>query len=97
MRCVMSDTKRPRICCGKCPEVVSGGFDCTCAGNPRCPSGARCRCGHYALDHHGVDRDPHQGGCFGAGGWSGSRISKCVCTLTAGDVPAAALGIEVRE
>ncbi|AID58866.1 hypothetical protein PBI_GAIA_46 [Mycobacterium phage Gaia] len=25
-------------CCGKCPEIVGGGIDCTCAGNPRCPN-----------------------------------------------------------
>lgn len=25
-------------CCGACPEIVGGGIDCTCAGNPRCPN-----------------------------------------------------------
>lgn len=28
---------RPDGCCGACPAVVGGGYDCTCAGNPRCP------------------------------------------------------------
>lgn len=28
---------RPPECCGVCPEVVSGGYDCTCRDNPRCP------------------------------------------------------------
>ena len=31
-------TERPPDCCGVCPETVSGGDDCTCAGNPRCPN-----------------------------------------------------------
>lgn len=29
--------KRPIGCCGVCPPIVGGGYDCTCAGNPRCP------------------------------------------------------------
>jgi hypothetical protein len=34
---------RPDECCGVCPGIVGGGYDCTCTGNPRCPkfSGAR--------------------------------------------------------
>lgn len=28
---------RPSGCCGKCPLTTSGTYDCTCAGNPRCP------------------------------------------------------------
>lgn len=27
---------RPKECCGKCPETISGGYDCTCEDNPRC-------------------------------------------------------------
>ena len=27
---------RPATCCGKCPPVAGGGYDCTCDGNPRC-------------------------------------------------------------
>lgn len=27
---------RPAACCGKCPPIVGGGYDCTCEGNPRC-------------------------------------------------------------
>ena len=27
---------RPDECCGKCPPISRGGYDCTCAGNPRC-------------------------------------------------------------
>lgn len=27
---------RPDQCCGKCPPIVGGGYDCTCEGNPRC-------------------------------------------------------------
>lgn len=27
---------RPEECCGVCPPIVSGGYDCTCKGNPRC-------------------------------------------------------------
>lgn len=29
-------TSRPTYCCGKCPEIARGGYDCTCRGNPRC-------------------------------------------------------------
>lgn len=29
---------RPEGCCGECPEIVGGGYDCTCADNPRCPN-----------------------------------------------------------
>ena len=27
---------RPATCCGKCPPIAGGGYDCTCEGNPRC-------------------------------------------------------------
>lgn len=27
---------RPDHCCGRCPGIVGGGYDCTCEGNPRC-------------------------------------------------------------
>ena len=30
---------RPFGCCGKCPPIEGGGYDCTCEGNPRCPMG----------------------------------------------------------
>ena len=30
--------ERPPDCCGVCPPIVRGGYDCTCAGNPRCPN-----------------------------------------------------------
>lgn len=29
---------RPDGCCGVCPPILGGGYDCTCSGNPRCPS-----------------------------------------------------------
>lgn len=32
---------RPPYCCGKCPELARGGYDCTCKGNPRCPKATR--------------------------------------------------------
>lgn len=28
--------QRPQYCCGKCPPVSGGGYDCTCRGNERC-------------------------------------------------------------
>jgi hypothetical protein len=28
--------QRPAGCCGKCPPIAGGGYDCTCEGNPRC-------------------------------------------------------------
>lgn len=27
---------RPGTCCGACPPIAGGGWDCTCPGNPRC-------------------------------------------------------------
>ncbi|GAA4756242.1 hypothetical protein [Gordonia alkaliphila] len=30
-------TDRPDGCCGVCPGIVGGGYDCTCADNPDCP------------------------------------------------------------
>jgi len=27
---------RPAGCCGVCPPIAGGGYDCTCEGNPRC-------------------------------------------------------------
>lgn len=32
----IEDDPRPDSCCGKCPPIVGGGYDCTCDGNPRC-------------------------------------------------------------
>ncbi len=29
--------RRPAECCGVCPEILGGGYDCTCLDNPRCP------------------------------------------------------------
>lgn len=34
----MNEEPRPEGCCGKCPPIVGGGYDCTCADNPRCPN-----------------------------------------------------------
>lgn len=28
---------RPPECCGVCPGIEGGGYDCTCPDNPRCP------------------------------------------------------------
>ena len=27
---------RPDGCCGTCPPILGGGYDCTCTDNPRC-------------------------------------------------------------
>lgn len=32
-------TERPSYCCGKCPPIAGGGYDCTCRGNPQCATG----------------------------------------------------------
>lgn len=45
----------------------------------------KCGCGHDAIDHHGVDHHPMNGGCFGAG--SGRVTPKCPCTHTCSTVP----------
>lgn len=31
-----ANVERPAACCGKCPPIAGGGYDCTCEGNPRC-------------------------------------------------------------
>lgn len=31
---------RPDYCCGRCPGIVGGGYDCTCLDNPRCSVGS---------------------------------------------------------
>lgn len=36
---------RPEGCCGKCPPLARGGYDCTCKGNPRCINSQRKRPG----------------------------------------------------
>lgn len=28
---------RPEGCCGVCPAIAGGGYDCTCEDNPHCP------------------------------------------------------------
>lgn len=32
----MNEDPRPDGCCGKCPPLIRGGYDCTCRGNERC-------------------------------------------------------------
>ena len=73
---------RPDYCCGRCPEVVSGGVDCTCKDNPRC-RGVICECGHGALDHHGTDgRMRRDAGCQ----TNTRRDDWCRCPYTAPEV-----------
>lgn len=36
----IKDEPRPDTCCGKCPPIVGGGYDCTCEGNPKCRCGS---------------------------------------------------------
>lgn len=31
---------RPSSCCGVCPPIAGGGWDCTCEGNIRCQTAA---------------------------------------------------------
>lgn len=35
------DDSRPDYCCGVCPPIVGGGYDCTCRDTPRCPNYVR--------------------------------------------------------
>jgi len=30
-------TERPTYCCGTCPGIHGGGYDCTCLNNKNCP------------------------------------------------------------
>ena len=34
-------TDRNPDCCGACPPIEGGGYDCTCKGNPHCPKSTR--------------------------------------------------------
>lgn len=46
-----------------------------------------CTCGHPAVEHHGQDRSPLNGGCFANGsGFDWSPVPKCRCTKTCADV-----------
>ncbi|WP_154646334.1 hypothetical protein [Timonella senegalensis] len=31
-------TPRPDHCCGNCPELARGGYDCTCLHTSACPN-----------------------------------------------------------
>lgn len=33
----MTDNLRPPYCCGKCPPIEGGGYDCTCLFVKECP------------------------------------------------------------
>lgn len=71
---------RPTYCCGVCPEMARGGYDCTCLGNPRCKGPVCPDCGHPALDHHGTDgRERRDSGCQ----TNTMRTDWCRCPLTA--------------
>lgn len=52
---------RPAGCCGKCPPIVGGGYDCTCEDNPRCiaqpkPTAAEVLAVHPVDDYDGEGR-----------------------------------------
>ena len=32
----VEEETRPDECCGVCPPILGGGYDCTCKDNPRC-------------------------------------------------------------
>ena len=59
---------RPAICCGKCPPIVGGGYDCTCEGNPKC----RCGSVRFGYPDHICTKPPRHEGPHGYAGvfWS---------------------------
>ena len=78
---------RPDGCCGTCPPIRGGGYDCTCADNPRCNAnhadridreGDRwvwcARCGGLRMDGHGM----HKSGI----GWTAAEIDEDCGPLT---------------
>ena len=78
---------RPAYCCGVCPEMARGGYDCTCFGNPRCKGPVCPDCGHPALDHHGTDgRERRDSGCQ----INTMHTDWCRCPLTATEAAAIA-------
>ena len=38
---------RPDGCCGTCPPILGGGYDCTCVDNPRCDANKADRIDRY--------------------------------------------------
>ena len=46
----MNHAPRPDLCCGVCPPTVSGGYDCTCMDNPRCPKHLEATISQYRKD-----------------------------------------------
>ena len=64
---------RPVACCGKCPPIVGGGYDCTCEGNPRCGRRGRrrplrCRLGWHAYHYRiAYDNGPTYDECARCG------------------------------
>ena len=80
---------RPAGCCGVCPPIVGGGYDCTCVDNPhpRCEANKADR-----IDRHGTrwvwcDRcegfRPYFHGQHGSGyGWSAAEIDERYGPLT---------------
>lgn len=49
---------RPPECCGMCPPIMGGGYDCTCTVNPNCPNLLRAiaRAHVYHECHESVTR-----------------------------------------
>ena len=47
---------RPAGCCGTCPPTLGGGYDCTCADNPRCDANHTDRIDRYGSRWFWCDR-----------------------------------------
>lgn len=84
---------RPAGCCGACPPILGGGYDCTCADNPRCDANKADRydcdgdpwvwcdeCGGFRMSYH-KEHDA-------AMGWPAYRIYERYGPLTFAPRPA---------
>lgn len=84
---------RPAGCCGACPPILGGGYDCTCVDNPRCDANKADRidrdgdrwvwcdgCGGLRMDGHGMHKSGY--------GWTAAELDGGCGPLTFAPQPA---------
>ena len=81
---------RPDGCCGTCPPIRGGGYDCTCADNPRCNANHADRYDRHAdlwvwCDECDGFRVSHKGPSYG---WTAAEIDERYGPLTFAPRPA---------
>ena len=82
---------RPAGCCGTCPPILGGGYDCTCADNPRCEANHTDRIDRYGNRWvwcdgcDGLRMDGHEAHGYG---WSAVELDEACGPLTFAPRPA---------